>query len=128
MARPNDHDHYGGAPRPEQLEGLPMFAPPEDDRAKLERDATIDGRFRLFHHDNPHIYRILEERVAALAARGARRVGIAALVEQLRYDPTVKTDGHDFKVNNDFRSRYVRLLEQRHPEWAPLFKKRELTS
>lgn len=129
--RDDTGDHYP-VRKPDvslQLAGLPLLDPhPETERARLEREDTIEARFKLFHADNPHIYELLELHIEAKIANGAKRIGISQLVEEMRYDPDIKTRGIDFKVNNDFRSRYSRLLIQRHPEWARVLGTRELRS
>ena len=37
-----------------------------------------------------------------------------------------RTHGDQFKLNNSYRSRYTRLLLDRHPEWTDVFQTREL--
>ncbi len=53
-----------------------------------------------------------------------KRVGIGMLFEVLRWQYGRATRGEPWKLNNDFRSRYVRKLLERHPEWSPLFETR----
>ncbi|MEU1015377.1 hypothetical protein DEJ48_36560 [Streptomyces venezuelae] len=88
--------------------------------------ASIQERFEAFHQLNPWILVQLESLTADCAKRGLRRIGIGMLFEVLRWQYGRATSGEPFKLNNDFRSRYVRLLVQRHPEWAALFETREL--
>lgn len=52
----------------------------------------------------------------------------AMLTEVLRWHHGRATVGDEFKLNNNFRSRYVRLMIARHPEWASAFTLRELKS
>jgi DNA-directed RNA polymerase specialized sigma24 family protein len=88
--------------------------------------ATIQERFEAFHAANPWVYRALEHLTIQRLSRGRRRVGIAALFEVLRWEWEKSTVGGGFKLNNDFRSRYVRLLLERHPEWDGVFETRQL--
>ena len=130
MTRRDDHDHYGDRkPDPSlQLTGT-MFDPaPETDRARLEREASIDARFKLFHADNPHIYRELQRRAQALLDRGAKRIGIAAIVEAMRYDAAIESKGDQWKINNDYRSRYSRMLLDWNPQLRGVLDTRELRS
>ncbi|MFJ9617822.1 hypothetical protein [Streptomyces noursei] len=89
--------------------------------------ATIQAQFETFHQLNPWVLTALERLTADYLDRGASRVGIGMLFEVLRWRYTLATAGDDeFRLNNNFRSRYVRLLIDRHPEWAPAFEVRAL--
>ena len=90
----------------------------------------IQDQFEAFHRDNPQVYVKLVELVEAWLATGKTRLAIGALWERLRWEIGVQTiTDTDFKLNNNYRSRYVRLLIQRHPEWpAGLFETRRLRS
>lgn len=87
---------------------------------------TIGERFEAWHQANPWVLTYLERKVADLEAAGATRVGIGQVWEVLRYDYRIATRGDGFRANNNWRSRYARLLIERHPEWADLIETREL--
>lgn len=87
---------------------------------------TIQERFEAFHAFNPWVARALERLTAECVAKGFGRIGIGMLFELLRYQYGAATHGDEFALNNSFRSRYVRLLLDAHPEWAPLFEVRAL--
>lgn len=130
--RHDDHDHYPDRKPPVNAQFVgTMFDPePESERARLEREQTIDARFKLFHKDNPHVYQLLEARALAQLAAGSKRIVIGKLVEDLRADQTIATtaDREGFKVNNDFRSRYARMLIEKHPLLARVLPIRALKS
>lgn len=86
---------------------------------KIQRD------FERFHRENPHVL----ERLEALAAKwfethGA--VGIGMLFEVLRWEEGIVTEGDAFRLNNNYRSRYVRLMIERNSEWEHRFQTRIL--
>lgn len=87
---------------------------------------TIGDRFESFHRLNPWVYQALEELTRDEFARGNRRIGIAMLFEVLRWHYGRRTVGDAFRLNNDYRSRYARLLMQNHPEWDQVFATRAL--
>ena len=88
--------------------------------------ATIDERFADFHRKNPHVYRNLVRLALDDAARGRRR-GMAALFEELRYAyEETDHDPKDYKLNNDYASRYARLIMKTEPRLAGHFELREL--
>lgn len=88
--------------------------------------ATIQERFEAFHQLNPWVLRALEQLTADYLTRGSKRVGIGMLFEVLRWRYAIATEGDEFRLNNSYRSRYVRLLIEQHPEWAPAFEVRAL--
>lgn len=97
----------------------------------LEDDATIQERFEHFHVINPQVYRML----VALArewrsVRPKQRVGIARLFEYIRWeiDVRINPSGDGFKLNNNFRSRYARLIMEQEPDLADVFEIREIRS
>ncbi|MFD6343631.1 hypothetical protein ACFWF9_02750 [Streptomyces roseolus] len=88
--------------------------------------ATIQEQFEAFHELNPWVLRELENLTARCVEQRWPRVGIGMLFELLRWRYGEATRGDRFRLNNNFRSRYVRLLLGQHPEWASLFSTRAL--
>ncbi|WP_172387162.1 hypothetical protein [Streptomyces sp. MNP-20] len=89
-------------------------------------DVGIQQRFEAFHALNPWVLRALARLTGDCADKGFSRISIGMLFELLRYQYGAATRGDEFALNNNFRSRYVRLLLTEHPEWAPLFEVRAL--
>ena len=92
--------------------------------------ASIDERFNEFHHANRWVYQQLEAMTAELITAGQKRIGMKMLIEVLRwryFRQTFDTTS-GFKLNNDYTSRYARLLLTAHPEWAGVFETRALSS
>lgn len=111
--------------------------PPEDqaslfDAAPVLRPAasggTIQEAFEAFHAANPWVYDALCRLTRRGLAGGRRRLGIGMLFEVLRWNVLLATDdpASDFKLNNNYRSRYVRLMLTEHEEWSGVFELREL--
>lgn len=73
-------------------------------------ESTLEERFEEFHRANPHVYQELLKRALCLRERGVRRFGIAAIFEALRYEAAMETGGDTWKLNNDYRAFYARLL------------------
>jgi hypothetical protein len=89
-------------------------------------DLTIAERFDAWHSANPWVYDALVSLVRDWLAAGHERVGIKQMFEVLRWSYGRSTVGDTFKCNNDFTSRYARLILMRHPEWAGAIEVREL--
>jgi len=90
--------------------------------------STIEQRFALFHRDNPEIYVELVDLARVAKGHGRTRIGIRHLWEVMRWNRFIKTnrpDG-DFKLNDHFHSRYVRLIIAENPDLASIFETRTL--
>lgn len=116
-------------PAEDQFAGLPLLAaaPAKDPPWLVAPLSPIEHAFQEFHARHPEIYRALEEEALRRVTAGERRLAIARLVEELRYDRRFQHDAdHDaFKVNNNFRALYARLLIHRHPALADVFALRD---
>lgn len=91
-------------------------------------DATIQERFAAFHEANPGVYRELRRLALDLHARGRQRIAIGMLYEVLRWSALRTRATDDYKLNNNYRSRYARLLADNEPALADAFNLRKLTA
>lgn len=105
-----------------ELEVQPLVQP------NTQPTESIQERFEAFHAANPWVLTALEKLTREHLETGARRLGIGMLWEVIRWKYASATRGDDFRANNNFRSRYVRLLRARNPEWSDVFAVRELRS
>lgn len=106
--------------QPTLFEPLPAIVAPNYRKAD-----TIAQRFEAFHAANPVVYRELRTMALNIKRQGTRRYGIAGLFEVLRYRYSLQTGGDSFKLNNDFRALYARLLMDSEPELVDFFETRE---
>ena len=89
--------------------------------------ATIQERFESFHTGNGWIYRAFESLIEAWLAKGNTRVGMKALGEKVRWEYGMRVSPNErFALNNDYLSRYARLLIAEHPELEGVILTREL--
>ena len=89
------------------------------DDAKPE-DAAVQA-FRKFHAANPDVYRSLRQLALQLKRKGHVHYGIGSLYEVMRWHRALKTVDVDFKLNNNYRAYYARLLMQNVPELSGFF-------
>lgn len=89
---------------------------------------NITTQFEKFHKENPHVYTELLALSRQAHDRGRRKIGIGMLFEVLRWNRLITTTDTKFKLNNNYRSRYARLLMDINPELEGLFEVRELTT
>ncbi|WP_263730004.1 hypothetical protein [Cellulomonas sp. SG140] len=86
---------------------------------------SIQTSFERFDRENPKVYeRLVELAIEWLATRP--RVGVKMLWEVLRWETSLRTAGDEFKLNNNFQSRYARKLLADFPEWEGRVMTREL--
>ena len=87
----------------------------------------VELAFLVYHPAHPWVFERLVEMARRYAAAGRRR-GIGFFFEMLRHEVfmrgTQDTDG--FKLNNNFRSRYARLIEEECSDLRGYFRKRRL--
>lgn len=90
-----------------------------------QRELTTAERFEQFHAENPAVYRVLCRLAREWIARtGRHQLAIATLVERARWEILLATNDPDYKINNNFRSYYARLLMAQEPDLADLFELR----
>ena len=89
---------------------------------------TIEQRFLEFHYDNPHVYRELVKLCNIAHRNDSKKVGIGMLFEVLRWNHGVVTNGEKFKMCNDYRSRYARLIMEHNEHLRGIFNVRDLKS
>lgn len=90
------------------------------------KDTTIQQKFEAFDRENPQVYAELVRMSRILHERGRTKIGIDLLFAQIRWMSLMSTEGDDFKLNNNFRSRYARKILAEHPEFDALFETRAL--
>lgn len=86
---------------------------------------TLEQQFDAFHQANPHVYEHLRY-MALDAARHGRRLGIGMFFEVLRWHYAMNTNdpASEFKLNNNYRAFYARLLMEQEPELNDYFETR----
>jgi hypothetical protein len=86
----------------------------------------LETGFLRFHEDNPEVYERLVEMTRQLSDRGRKRVGMGMLFEVLRWEYFMETDTIEpFKLNNNYRAFYTRMIEQRNPDLRGILTKRK---
>jgi len=71
---------------------------------------SLAVRFMEFHQKNPEVYRTLFQLAYNLYVKGIRKYGIAGLWEVMRWQMTMELADEEFKLNNDYKAFYARLL------------------
>lgn len=87
---------------------------------------TIQAAFERFHAAHPDVFELFERYADQLLQAGRGHYGAKAIIERIRFDFATSSAEEEFKTNNSFTSRYVRLLIQKRPEFADFFEVRVL--
>jgi len=88
---------------------------------------TLEDRFWQFHYSNPWVFEELVRLARFAKAQGQRKIGIAMLVERLRWSFEIETNTNDqWKLNNSYRSFYARHIMATCPDLDGFFETREL--
>lgn len=95
------------------------------DQLALTFAATIAQRFEQFHAENPHVYTTLVRLAREwIVQTGQHKLAIATLFERARWDIVISTNDPEFRLNNNFRAFYARLMMSQEPDLAGLFEVR----
>jgi len=100
----------------------PLFPMAEGELGKLEKS------FWKFHEANPKVYTLLVKFAYQWRQRlgGQAKLGISELFERVRWEVSIHTNGNgNFKLNNNHRAFYARLIMDRHVELREIFRLRK---
>ena len=83
---------------------------------------TMTEEFERFHLLNPRVYEILVMLARQWVQRtGRHKLGIGALYERARWEIAIATSDPDYKLNNNWRAYYARLMMLNEPDLDELF-------
>lgn len=112
-------------PQPELDFAATPPAPREQDHEWFSLlDARVVAAFWAFHARHPQVYVLFRRYAKDALDAGRRRFGVGMIAERVRWYMSVERVGtadEDFKINNNLRSCYARLLMIRCPEFEGLF-------
>ena len=87
----------------------------------------MEVRFVRFHQDNPKVYDALVDMAREWKQAGNDKCSMKMLFEILRWQYGIQTSTDEpFALNNDFTSRYARLIAANEPDLSDLFYFRNL--
>jgi len=89
------------------------------------KQETID-KWWEWHQQNPHIYRLFEEFAMRAIRYGTKKLSAWLVVNRIRWEVSVETQGDDFKIPNDYIALYSRFFMKLHPEHEGFFTTREI--
>ena len=93
------------------------------------RGDDAESRFRSFHEKHPEVYAHLVDLCRRWRRNGRDRWSINGCFEVLRWERRIAglpDPDEEWKLNNNYRSRYARLLMEQEPELEGIFELRVL--
>lgn len=79
------------------------------------------AKFRTFHTENPHVYTKFKNLAFEMKKTGRKKYSAETIINVLRWHTDLVTKGNEFKISNDYRSIYARLLVYQYPEFEGFF-------
>jgi len=83
-------------------------------------------RWLEWHQANPHVYELFKAFTFQAIDRGHKRLSAWLVVNRIRWETTVETNGEDFKISNNFIAYYARLFMEGYPEYRGFFRTKPL--
>ena len=89
----------------------------------------IEREFKDFHAEHPEVYGQLVRLARTWQVNGSAKLGIATLFEVLRWNSHLNpAKDSGYKLNNNYRALYARLIMKQEQDLANLFEIRERTA
>jgi hypothetical protein len=88
--------------------------------------SPADVAFDEYHRANPQVYTAFRRLALRLLNQGVKHYGAKAIMEVVRFQTTVRGTGDAFKINNNYTSRYARMLMAKDERFAGFFELRSL--
>ena len=79
-----------------------------------------------WHKQNPMVYELFEKYTFDAITSGRNHYSHWAIINRIRWDREIETQGGDFKISNDYIGFYARLFHARHPQYDGFFKLKQL--
>ena len=90
---------------------------------------TLQAQFVRYHARHPEVYRLFCDLAEQMRATGRRRYSARTILHVIRWHRALESDPREdegFKINNNYSSRYARMLITERPEFEGFFSLREL--
>lgn len=86
----------------------------------------IKRKWWAWHKANPHVYELFERFTFEAIRHGHKNLSAWLIVNRIRWETSVVTQGDDFKVSNDFIAYYARYFMHLHPAYRGFFRTKPL--
>ena len=76
--------------------------------------SDIDHDFAQFDRDHPEVYKYFCKFTKQAIAKGYKRIGAKMITERIRWEVMLEYGEREFKINNNYTSRYARKFMKEH--------------
>jgi len=88
---------------------------------------TIQESFDSFIEKSPFIWEMFKAQVFRAKNKGFKRIGSKSIIEYLRWNCKFeRLADEDFKINNNYTSRFARKFKEEYPDYPIEFEERIL--
>jgi hypothetical protein len=87
---------------------------------------NLEKAFWKFHKENPHVYKLIVKYAREAKKAGFVTYGMKSIFERVRWHVHMEKAVEEFKMNNNFSSRYSRLVMKKNRDLRAFFKTRPL--
>ena len=94
-------------------------------QATARRRSAGERRFEAYHRAHPEVLDHILQVARELNRRGFTRVGMGLIFERLRWLHAVASGGDSFKLNNNYRAYYARVVMALEPALQGFFRLRD---
>lgn len=88
----------------------------------------VDRKFQEYHKKNPDVYKHFVRITREAKTKGKDHLSIWLVANVVRWYVYMETDdpNSEFKISNDYLSRYARLIMKQEPDLQGIFKTKRL--
>ena len=79
-------------------------------------DAWLD-----WHKENPRIWKYFRQFALEAVHSGRKHISHWLIVNRIRWEVSIATTGHEFKISNNHIAFYARLWKAAYPEFSYIF-------
>ena len=90
--------------------------------------AELAEAFADFHRKNPRVFLLFRRFAYEAQAAGHKHFSADAVMHRVRWETSIETTGHVFKINNNHVAYYARRLMETSPPLKGFFHTRKVRS
>lgn len=90
---------------------------------------SVIEKFRTYHLSHPKVFILFKQYANEMIKSGREHYSAEIIINQIRWHHDIQSKGADvFKISNDFKPLYARLLVFKYPEFKDFFQFRQVRS
>lgn len=94
---------------------------------QCDQEPSLKEKWWAWHRKNPHVYELFERFTMQAINKGRAKLSAWLIVNRIRWETSIETDGDDFKISNDYIALYARLFMHLNPQYDGVFTIKRMT-